>query len=111
MIFDKDIIGKWELVAEGPDEDGIVPVEASEVYIECLPNGEYKNSYWRDSKHIYQTDSLFLYLYYLDNSDAVNDHIYEYAIINSDTLKLKHVYGVVPAIPGFPLIYIYQRIK
>ena len=116
MIFDKDIIGKWELIAEGPDEDGIVPVEANGNYSEYLPNGEYRifssetNSYY-EFKFAYQTDSRFLYLYYLDNSDGVNDRIYEYTIISRDTLKLKYVRGIVPAIAGFPLIYIYQRIK
>jgi hypothetical protein len=116
MIFDKDIIGKWELVAEGPDEDKIAPVEANGNYSEYLPNGEYRifssetNSYY-EFKFAYQTDSRFLYLYYLDNSDGVNDRIYEYTIISRDTLKLKYVRGIVPAIAGFPLIYIYQRIK
>jgi predicted small lipoprotein YifL len=117
MIFNKDIIGKWERIAEGPDEDRIAQVEANGNYMEYLPNGEYRsfssrtNSFYGEFKFIYQTDSLFIYVYYLDNSDGFNDEIYKYAIINSDTLKLKHVYGVVPDIPGFPLIYIYQRIK
>jgi predicted small lipoprotein YifL len=108
VIFDKDIIGKWEKIAEGPDEDRIVSVEASGVYIECLPNGEYKNSYWRDSQHIYQTDSLFLYLY-ADHPN--NNFIDKYTIINRDTLKLTYVRGNIPARADYPLIYIYQRIK
>jgi predicted small lipoprotein YifL len=110
VIFDMDITGKWERIAEGPDEDRIVPVEANGSYREFLPNGVHQG-YWADSKQIYRTDSLFLYLYFLDNSDGVNDRIYKYAIINRDTLKLKHVYGIIATSMNTPEIFIYQRIK
>jgi hypothetical protein len=107
---DPDIIGKWELVAEGPNEDKIAPVEANESYWEFLPNGEHKG-YGADAKYTYQTDGVFLYLYYLDNSDGVNDRIYEYTIISRDTLKLKYVRGIMLDRPNEPFIFIYQRIK
>ena len=107
MIFNKDIIGKWNLIARGPDEDNIVEIEASGIYREFLPNGVHQG-YWGDSKQIYQTDSLFLYLY-ADHPD--NNFIDKYTFINRDTLKLTYVQGNKPDIMGLPLIYIYQRIK
>jgi hypothetical protein len=38
-------------------------------------------------------------------------HVYEHSFINTDTLKLKYVYGLVPAIMGTPLVWIYKRLK
>jgi hypothetical protein len=101
------IIGKWEKIAEGPDEDRIVPIETDGSYREFLPNGEHKG-YWH-SEYTYQIDSVFLYLYCV--GIPINDFIYEYAFINRSTLKLTYVRGNIPNRADYPIICIYQRIK
>ncbi|GHV49330.1 hypothetical protein FACS1894181_07960 [Bacteroidia bacterium] len=114
VIFDKDIIGKWELIAEGPEEDQIKSVESNGDYKEFSPDGEYRYfssviNGFGNAKRNYQLDSTFLYLYYVGNAD--NDYIYEFAFINKDTLKLTYVQGIKSDIMDYPTIQIHKRIK
>jgi hypothetical protein len=107
----KDIIGKWELVAEEQEGNRIVPLEP-DGYIEYLANGELisfiaSENRFGEIRTTYQIDSVYLYEYI----DADYPHfVYEYVFINEDKLKLKEVsYNVWKIL--YPYFRIYQRIK
>jgi hypothetical protein len=103
------IIGQWEEIAFGVDEDHINQVEVITGYIEFLPDGEYRIfPNLIDFTYTYQIDGIYLYLH---ASIPSSDYTYEYKFINRNTLQLKYVQGIIPDIMNFPRVYIYRRIK
>ncbi|GHV49332.1 hypothetical protein FACS1894181_07970 [Bacteroidia bacterium] len=110
VIFDKNIIGKWEMIAEEHEENRIVPVETDGSYMEFLGNGVllfFPSGYGET----YQTDSVYLYRYFRYIDEIALPHlIYEYTLINRDTLKLKEFYSVDKRML-YPYLFIYQRKK
>ncbi|MDR3268045.1 MAG: hypothetical protein LBT83_03135 [Tannerella sp.] len=113
------ISGKWQLVGyeydvETVPESAIVP----DSYIEFTSEGIY-NHYQTDTicKLAYRIDSEFLY--------AVGDkcppnredlvfhsrfHIYKYSI-DKDSLKLTHVFGILPKTIQRSMTLVYRRIQ
>jgi hypothetical protein len=108
IILNKDIIGKWKLVAEEREGNQIIPVEA-DGYIEYLASGDiqFSSDGSGDIRKAYQIDNAYLYEYI----DVVYPYfVYEYTFINEDKLKLKEVASIIFKML-YPYYRIYERIK
>ncbi|GHV49338.1 hypothetical protein FACS1894181_07990 [Bacteroidia bacterium] len=110
VIFDKNIIGKWELVAEEREGNRIIPVETDGNYMEFLTNGKLRffiasENGFAETRITYSMDSVNLYWYIVDTY-----YVYEYTFINENKFKLKEVASGVWRML-YPYFRIYQRIK
>jgi hypothetical protein len=107
------ILGKWELIEQGRDEDNMKAVTSTGGYIEFLSNGNMHHydpvTQEYSGEQMYKIDSKFLYYNYekgIDERFVNKHHFYE------DKLKLTYVSGGnIPDIYGIPCIFIYKRIK
>ncbi|MDR2775081.1 MAG: hypothetical protein LBC19_10160 [Tannerella sp.] len=101
------IIGKWKLIKSGIDEEHLKPVDLDSWH-------EY-----HPDKTMYDDINSLQFTYYMDQ-ECLYRHltrgdqlwVYEYKFTDKkNTLTLKYRSGVIPTIYGFPLVYIYRRIK
>jgi hypothetical protein len=115
--YQEAILGKWELIEQGRDEDNMKPITSTGNYkygdyMEFFSTGmmgfynpettEYYNHY------SYRIDSLFLYE---DPNTGQFPWIYKHCFYKKDKLKLTFVSGVMLDLPGLPLIFVYKHIK
>jgi hypothetical protein len=105
------ILGKWTKIANGEDEEHMKWFEPKpgSYSKEFLENGEVKNPFTSEytTKYIIGEKNLIMYIHKQEGGF----HVYEYSLINVDTLKIKHVYGPMSDIMGNPYIFIYKRFK
>jgi hypothetical protein len=108
------IIGKWELIAEGYDEEHMNHYNQSYGdYIEFLPDGRYMSFLISQGlrERFYKIDSNYLYV----STDPVNprgdDRIWKYEFLNRNKLKWTYVAGPIAFKWPPTLIYIYKRKK
>jgi hypothetical protein len=113
--YQEAILGKWELIETGQDENSMKPVKSTGSYLNFLQNNKMQhydpitNEY--DIEQTYKIDSKFLYYHYengINNSVLYKYHFYE------DKLKLTIVSANFTDIfrpDGIPFVVIYKRIK
>ena len=116
---EEDIIGKWNLIAQGYYDsynNNSIVINTVEndwrPYIDFFPNGKMKRTDFFYEEHIetvyeypFRIDEQFLYENY---TDEINAFIYKYKI-EKDKLTLEYVQGNILDISNPIVIYIYQR--
>jgi hypothetical protein len=113
------ILGKWELVALGHDEDNIKPIDQAFIVagaptMEFLSDGGILRVYYfyapeNPEENSCRIDSEFLYINYEEDYQH-GRFDYKYSFYENK-LKLVLVHGIITDIFGYPIIYIYQRKK
>ena len=109
------ILGRWELIAKGSDENSIKPVEPNGAYIEFLSEG-ISRSYYPEVDDFYYTmykiDKKFIYYYSYEKPPDQAPFEYRYSI-SKGLLKMTFIKGgLIDWTPGGPTtIYIYQPKK
>jgi hypothetical protein len=108
------ILGKWELIAQGPNVNDIKPVEPNGSYSEYFSDGKMISFSFETNKsfeYTYKVDSKFLCRYFEYNHEQEYAE-YEYNF-RDNQLRLIYVRGSVPIemIYGRPMVFIYRHKK
>ncbi|NDW12296.1 hypothetical protein D0T50_05255 [Bacteroides sp. 214] len=109
--YENKIIGKWQLVEEGPDEGNLKAVK-NKVILEYFSNGTFKRDVADEDVakegYNYTIDSKHLYHYWGNDENPIGIHSYHFF---NNKLRTKLIYGQVPMYMGYPYVKIYTRIK
>ena len=97
------ILGKWELVAKGINENELQQVVSDGSYIEFLPDGKM-------IEYFSETDEYLEETYYIDSEYLVrNDNIFCHYAFDKNKLKLSDIKGAEYVLNLN--MFIYQRLK
>ncbi|MDR1331922.1 MAG: hypothetical protein LBK07_07435 [Tannerella sp.] len=109
------IVGRWELIADGHDEDHLESFKQSDKsYMEFLPDGRYMHfsaSQNMLTEYSYKIDDSRLYLYFSPVYPE-SKRIWKYKFLNRNKIKLIYSEGIIEAINMYPAYtQIHKRTK